>query len=64
MDKEMIEMIRHLINKNLADKKLSMLEKIERTDLKIESEVREYREAYNLKESFEKFVDELEDEDD
>lgn len=61
MDNETIRMIRVLIDKNLTDKRLRLLEKIERTDLKTESEVEEYRKAYNLKESFEKFVDELED---
>lgn len=63
MDNETIRMIRVLIEKNLADKRLRMLEKIERTDLKAENEIEEYRKAYDLRVKFNKFIDEQEDED-
>lgn len=63
MDNETIRMIRVLIEKNLTDKRLRLLEKIERTDLKAENEIEEYRKAYNLREKFDKFIDELEGDD-
>lgn len=63
MDHETIRMIRILIEKNLADKRIKLFDRIEKTELKADSEIEEYRKAYNLREAFGKFVDDTEDED-